>query len=160
MQTARLVVGIQTGFDHIWWISKHRNQSQLYAFVTARYNEDAAGYGNWTEVPICSKNDHCQKQYQNPSVILPVPVKPANDCLCMADYFICGLSHKFMKAELKIGGKNYHGSDWKNRTSKSFPRSNSASEIHSSVVCACAMSPGPNTTLGIPLAASTAASQK
>ena len=58
------------------------------------------------------------------------------------------------------GERKGHGSDLKNRTSKSFPRYSSASEIHSSAVCACAMLPGPNTTLGIPPAASTAASQK
>jgi len=52
------------------------------------------------------------------------------------------------------------GSEFKNLKSKSFPRSNSASEIHSTAVCACAMSPGPKTTLGIPPADKIAASQK
>ena len=53
-----------------------------------------------------------------------------------------------------------YGSEVKNLTSMSFACSSCASEIHSSTVCACAMSPGPNTTLGIPLAARMAASQK
>ena len=52
------------------------------------------------------------------------------------------------------------GSDFRKFKSRFLPRSSDASEIHSSAVCACAMSPGPNTTLGMPPAASTAASQK
>ena len=53
-----------------------------------------------------------------------------------------------------------YGSDFRNVKIKSLPRSSSASEIHSSAVCACARSPGPNTTLGMPPADNTAASQK
>jgi hypothetical protein len=52
------------------------------------------------------------------------------------------------------------GSEFKKFKSRFFPRSSSESEIHSSAVCACAMSPGPNTTLGMPPADKIAASQK
>jgi hypothetical protein len=52
------------------------------------------------------------------------------------------------------------GSEFKNLKSKFFPHSNSVSEIHSSAVCACATSPGPKTTPGIPPADKMAASQK
>ena len=51
-------------------------------------------------------------------------------------------------------------SDFRKRKSRFLPRSSEASKIHSSAVCACAMSPGPNTTLGMPPGDSTAASQK
>ena len=61
---------------------------------------------------------------------------------------------KIRKAEL------VQGSDFRKFKSRFFPRSSAASEIHSSAVCACAMSPGPNTTLGMPPADNTAASQK
>ena len=57
-------------------------------------------------------------------------------------------------------GDLVQGSERKKRKSNSSPFSNAFSEIHSSAVCAWAMSPGPNTTLGIPPSASTAASQK
>ena len=50
--------------------------------------------------------------------------------------------------------------DWRKRNSSLLPRSSSSREIHSSTVCACAMSPGPNTTLGMPPCPSTDASQK
>src|SRR5450631_4256289 len=63
------------------------------------------------------------------------------------------------QGEVRVGLSN-HGSELKNRSNKFFPRSSSASEIHSSAVCACATSPGPNTTLGIPPADKIAASQK
>src|SRR6185369_12549551 len=55
---------------------------------------------------------------------------------------------------------DFYGRDFKNFTSRFFPRSNCASEIHSSDVCAWATSPGPNTMLGMPPADRTAASQK
>src|ERR1035437_9834449 len=73
-------------------------------------------------------------------------------------------SHKFSKKSfacfVSLRFQPVQGSDLKNLTSKSFPRSSSAIEIHSSAVCACAMSPGPNTTLGMPPRDNTAASQK
>ena len=53
-----------------------------------------------------------------------------------------------------------YGSDLKNLASSRVADSSDPRAIHSSAVCACAMSPGPNTTLGIPPAASTEASQK
>ena len=53
-----------------------------------------------------------------------------------------------------------HGSDCRKRTSIQEPCSSWRSEIHSSAVWACAILPGPNTTLGMPPLASTAASQK
>src|ERR1017187_2680384 len=52
------------------------------------------------------------------------------------------------------------GSDFRKFNSRFLPRSSESSEIHSSAVCACAMSPGPNTTLGMPPRDNTAASQK
>jgi hypothetical protein len=56
--------------------------------------------------------------------------------------------------------KAVQGSEFKKRSSKFLPCSNSESEIHSSAVCACATLPGPKTTLGIPPADKIAASQK
>ena len=79
----------------------------------------------------------------------------------MASIFSADMSAQRLPDE--IGGEKaicFYGSDFKNFKSRSFPRSSSASEIHSSAVCACAMSPGPNTTLGIPPADKIAASQK
>src|SRR5206468_807841 len=43
-----------------------------------------------------------------------------------------------------------HGRPARNSVNSAVPRSSSRTEIHSSAVCACAMSPGPKTTLGIP----------
>src|SRR6185312_9082325 len=58
-----------------------------------------------------------------------------------------------------LGGHD-QGCELRNRTSMSEARSSERKEIHSSGVCAWAMSPGPNTTLGMPPAARMAASQK
>src|SRR5471030_1453927 len=71
---------------------------------------------------------------------------------------LCGDS--FWRGEHPLEPDKNHGSDFRKFKSRFFPRSSSASEIHSSAVCACAMSPGPNTTLGIPPAERIAASQK
>src|ERR1700722_13054687 len=75
---------------------------------------------------------------------------------------IVGIGLEFSDA--MNGGKYknelFQGSEFKKRRSRFFPRSNSESEIHSSAVCACATSPGPKTTLGIPSADKIAASQK
>jgi hypothetical protein len=49
--------------------------------------------------------------------------------------------------------------DRKNFVNNSVAASSEARAIHSSAVWACATSPGPNTTLGIPAFASTDASQ-
>src|ERR1019366_5075442 len=51
-------------------------------------------------------------------------------------------------------------SETRKRRSSPLPRSSAAMETHSSAVCACAMSPGPKTTLGMPPPPSTDASQK
>ena len=73
-----------------------------------------------------------------------------------------GASTAFSRHESLEGAKAVpvQEKDCRKRSSRPLPRSSSASEIHSSAVCACAMSPGPNTTLGMPPCASTDASQK
>src|ERR1035441_10087179 len=60
----------------------------------------------------------------------------------------------------KYDAGSVQGSDFRKFRSRFLPRSSESSEIHSSAVCACAMSPGPNTTLGMPPRDNTAASQK
>ena len=66
-------------------------------------------------------------------------------------------------ASIGVGGAKavpVQESDCRKRRSSLSPRSSASTEIHSSAVCACAMSPGPNTTLGMPPCASTDASEK
>src|SRR5205814_2211188 len=56
-------------------------------------------------------------------------------------------------------GDALHGSDIRKRSSIAVARSRDFMEIHSSTVCAWAISPGPKTMQGMPPAARTAASQ-
>src|SRR5262249_25990179 len=60
-------------------------------------------------------------------------------------------SNRFIMVQLKL---------LKNFSKTSFALSNSLTSIHSSLVCPCAISPGPNTTLGIPPRDSADASQQ
>src|SRR5436190_451037 len=53
-----------------------------------------------------------------------------------------------------------HGNESKNFSRIVVARSSCVTEIHSSEVCACAISPGPKTKHGIPAALNTAESQK
>src|SRR6266481_5611500 len=90
------------------------------------------------------------------------PLWRKNDARCALSVTAVGTDSTF-SASMGLGKLNAHlvqSRDLRNFTNIFLPRSSSRSEIHSSAVCACAMSPGPSTTLGMPARDNTDASQK